>query len=578
MATTPTGADVPHDRFVLGAVDLLRERFVSTMRAFDGVTRSARQRFEERDWQRGQADALDRLRIFHGFVLSAVADLRPDLDARADARRSWSEVRDGFGRATGAEPNAEIAETFFNSVTRRLFEIVGVDAELEFAQDGTVAAIAAGAEAVHERFERDRDTRDVVLRLLEERRLPYRDAASDATRVAHRVDRFLGPAWGSNRFDAIEALRPTFFRNKGAYIVARIVREGRVLPFVLPLLHGDDGVYVDAVLMREADVSILFSFTRSYFHVAAEEPAAVIAFLRTILPRKSVAELYIALGYHKHGKTELYRSLRRHLEESDDRFELASGDRGLVMIVFTLPGYDMVFKVIRDRFEFPKNTTAVEVRRRYRLVFERDRVGRLVEAQEFHRLGFPVERFAPEVRDELLSLAAKTVRRDGDLLVLNHLYTERRVYPLNLYLREARPAAVRRAVVDYGRAIKELAAANIFPGDFLLKNFGVTRHGRVVFYDYDELCLLTDCRFRRLPVPRNVEEELASEPQFTVGEDDVFPEEFRTFLGLPGPLADLFESHHGELFAPEFWRELQERHRRGEIMDFYPYPQRDRLR
>jgi isocitrate dehydrogenase kinase/phosphatase len=396
--------------------------------------------------------------------------------------------------------------------------------------------------------------------------------------VAHRIDRFLGRAHGSNRFDAIEALRPMFFRNKGAYIVARIVRDGHELPLVLPLLHGEGGVYVDAVLMREADVSILFSFTRSHFHVAAGSPGDVIAFLRTILPRKPVAELYIALGYHKHGKTEMYRHLRRHLSHTTARFELASGDRGLVMIVFGLPDYDMVFKVIRDRFEFPKNTTAEDVRRRYRLVFERDRVGRLVEAQEFHRLELARERFAPEVLDELLSAASKSVRLAGDDVVIDHLYTERKVQPLNLYLRQARPTTARHAVIDYGRAIKELAAANIFPGDFLLKNFGVTRHGRVVFYDYDELCLLTDCRFRSLPAPRNVEEELASEPQFTVGEDDVFPEEFRTFLGLPDPLADLFEKHHAELFSPRFWTEMQERHRRGEIMDFYPYPQRDRLR
>jgi isocitrate dehydrogenase kinase/phosphatase len=290
-----------------------------------------------------------------------------------------------------------------------------------------------------------------------------------------------------------------------------------------------------------------------------------------------MAELYIALGFNKHGKTELYRHLRQHLRRFPDRFEYADGDRGMVMVVFTLPRYDGVFKVIRDRFAYPKQTTRAAVMDRYRLVFERDRVGRLVDAQEFEHLTFSRDRFDDDLLRDLLDEAGQTVAVEGDRVVIKHLYTERKVTPLNLYLRRSSAPAAWQAVVDYGRAIKELAAANIFPGDFLLKNFGVTRHGRVVFYDYDELCLLTDCNFRKMPEARHPEEELDPEPWFNVGPDDIFPEEFRRFLGLRDAQRELFVRYHVDLFDPEFWRGLQDRLRAGEILDFFPYPQERRL-
>jgi isocitrate dehydrogenase kinase/phosphatase len=215
---------------------------------------------------------------------------------------------------------------------------------------------------------------------------------------------------------------------------------------------------------------------------------------------------------------------------------------------------------------------------RYRLVFKRDRVGRMIEAQRFLQLKFKLNRFADDLLEELLRDTSNVVKREGDFLVFQHLYTERKVTPLNLYLRDADPAAARQAVIDYGAAIKELATANIFPGDFLLKNFGVTRHGRVVFYDYDELCLVTDCRFRRMPIPRTPEEELAPDPWFAAADNDVFPEEFRGFLGLTGELAEIFDRHHGDLFTPAFWRAQQRHHEEQTIPDFFPYPESERLR
>ena len=205
---------------------------------------------------------------------------------------------------------------------------------------------------------------------------------------------------------------------------------------------------------------------------------------------------------------------------------------------------------------------------RYDLVFRHDRVGRLVDAQQFEYLRFERERFT----EKLLEYAPNVVSVEDGCVVLKHLYTERRLTPLNLYIKEAPKSAAANAVIDYGQAIKDLAAANVFPGDVLLKNFGVTRHGRVVFYDYDELCLVTDCKFRTMPQACDFDDELAAEPWFYVGPMDIFPVEFRTFLGLTEPLRSIFIQSHGDLFGVEFWRELQARHTAGEVVGTYPYP------
>ncbi len=330
--------------------------------------------------------------------------------------------------------------------------------------------------------------------------------------------------------------------------------------------------------MNENDVSIVFSFTRSYFSVEVENPHEVIEFLKSIMPLKRTAELYISIGYNKHGKTELYRDLLRHLRDSHDQFEIAPGDKGMVMMVFDLPQFDVVFKIIKDTFAYPKTTTRQEVMDKYALVFKHDRAGRLVDAQEFEHLQFDRARFRDDLLTELLNSCANSVTVEGDRIAIKHLYTERKMTPLNLYLRQVDDEAARAAVIDYGQSVKDLAATNIFPGDMLLKNFGVTRHGRVVFYDYDELGLLTDYNFRELPQSSDYDEETSAEPWFYVGEYDIFPEEFIKFFGLQPNVKGVFLETHGDLLDVDFWTTMQARIRAGEIVDVFPYPQSRRLR
>ncbi len=553
----------------------IAEAYAAWHTAFRGISRRARGRFARREWQGGQEDAASRLASYQLGVARFVASLGV---LPPNPRQHWSRVRDAYATYFAGSPEADHAATFFNSVTRRLLGTIGSDPHAEFttsiapAASGHAALLAVPAGGLDAAF---------VGRILQDLDLgaawadPHGDASRAATAIQDQLrELHAGPAAAG---DIVELLPGAFYRNKGAYLVGRLRLGARVLPLVFALTHREDGVRIDAVLLSADEVSAVFGFSRSYFHVDMEHPAPVVAFLASIMPFKREDELWTAIGYHKHGKTVFYRTLMRHLAEPEACFEVSEGDRGMVMAVFTLPSLNVVFKVIKDRFDQPKSVTRDQVLARYNLVFAHDRVGRLADAQEFDHLRFQASHFAPALLDELRQVAGATVQVQGGDVVIRHCYTERRVTPLNLYLRNASPGDAIQVIVDYGQAVRDLAAANIFPGDMLLKNFGVTRHGRVVFYDYDELCLLTDCHVRQLPAAGTLEDEMSAEAWFAVREGDIFPEEFRHFVVLPGALGEAFLAHHDELFEPAFWRAMQERQRAGEVVDFFPYPAHRRL-
>ena len=542
---------------------------------FRAITRRASSRFEQRDWRGLRADATERLDLYRQHVDPVVAEVRALLGERVEERLIWAGMKAVYSGLIADRGDWELAETFFNSITRRVFATLGVDPAIEFVDTDFDTPPVPDGPPVFRVYDGPIAPRDLVCAILEDYRhaVPYAEVASQVDLAAKRIQEHLE----ESAIERAEVLVPVLYRNKGAYLIGRIWTAGRALPLAIALVNPADGIVIDALLLDENDLSIVFSFAHSYFHVEVERPHELVCFLRGLMPRKRVAELYISLGYHKHGKTELYRDLIHRLAASEERFEVAPGQPGMVMEVFTLPSYDLVLKVIRDRFSAPKRATRNSVMQKYRLVFRHDRAGRLVDAQEFEHLEFRRDRFSPALLDRLLAEAGEAVRVVDGRVAIRHAYIERRVTPLDLYLREADDGAASAAALDYGSAIKDLAASNIFPGDLWLKNFGVTRHGRVVFYDYDELCALTDCRFAPLPQPRDALEEFADEVWFYVGDNDVFPEEFRLFLRLPRGLNQIFLRDHADLFELGFWQELQARLRAGDLLDIFPYAPTRRL-
>lgn len=549
------------------------DAFIGYNADFRAITRRAPQRFEARDWIGSQHDAVERIDLYDRYVRQIIAQLEERFGDGVRDRALWTGAKRHFARLIESMPDNEFMKTFFSSTTRSLFGTVGLDPDIEFVALDVDPLRGIGSAVLTNTYV----NRGSLELLFEEAladfgfKCPYRNFEKTVTQTAVAVATQCTESGGAGAIDSVEIIRPVFFQISRAYLVGRINGKGWMLPLVIALKNADAGVVVDAVMTDEDRVSVLFSFTRSYYHVDLERVGEAVLFLRTMLPRKPLSELFIVLGRARQGKTERYRELFRHLGQSTDHFVHAAGERGLVMVVFTLPSFDVVFKLIRDRFAYPKNILREEVIAKYQMVFKHDRAGRLVDAQEFKRLRFPLRRFSKTLLDDLLSETAGTAHVDGEDLIIDHCYIERRMTPLNLYLRSASHEEAVAAALDYGQAIRDLAYTNIFAGDLLLKNFGVTRHGRVIFYDYDELCAVTDCKFRDLPTATNDEDEMRGESWFYVGESDVFPETFINFLGFDDSVKEQFMRFHGEILTAQFWRGVQQRLGQGDLMEVLPY-------
>jgi isocitrate dehydrogenase kinase/phosphatase len=547
---------------------------------FRAITRRAPLRFDSRDWKASQRDAVERIELYDRCVIQAITELRASLGPAALDRALWRQIHGEFAAQITQLADPEFVKTFFSSISRRMFGTVGVAPDIEFVATDLDPLANRTSAAGTNSYANHGSLALLFEDLLGDARFgsPWRDLDKSIAHVVGEVRAYLQSHGERRTLERVEVIRPVFYQISRAYIVGRVIGRDFLAPLVIALKNTDGGVLVDAVMLAEDDVSIIFSFTRSYFHADLERVAEAVVFLKSIMPKKPVSELFTVLGRARQGKTERYRELMRNLEHTADHFEHAPGERGLVMVCFTLSSADVVFKVIRDRFAFPKTVLREEVVAKYQLVFIHDRAGRLVDAQEFRRLRFPRKRFAPQLLAELRREAASTVHEDGEDLVFDHLYIERRMTPLNLYLRSASAEAAERAVLDYGQCIRDLAYTNIFPGDLLLKNFGVTRHGRVIFYDYDELCRVTDCNFRDIPQAATDEDEMRGEAWFYVGESDVFPETFINFLAFNESQRAALLRLHAEILTAGFWRGVQQRLIAGDVVEVLPYhPHRVRV-
>jgi isocitrate dehydrogenase kinase/phosphatase len=556
---------------------IIAHGFLAYRDRFAAITAGAAPRFAGRDWSGMLAAPAERLDAYAACVDTVVGEVRTTLGDRLAEHAVWAAAKEGYTPTVDGRPDRELAETFFNSITRRIFHTEGIDPEIEYVssppgpgrqagQGGADVVGFAGTEA---------DLAGHLSGLAWE--APWVNLERDVMLAVAEIGRRFELLGVLDVVGHIELLSEPFYRGQGAYLVGRARAGATWLALALVVHHTARGLTLGAVLAEGDDLSVLFSYTRASFLVRTACPAATVAYLGELMPHKRPAELYTTIGFHKHGKTELYRDFMRHVAAGEDRFEHARGIKGMVMMVFTMPGYDVVFKVIRDRFPYPKQTTRRQIMAKYAMVFRHDRAGRMIEAYEFEHLRFARGRFGDDLLAELAAEASRTVSVGGDEVTLHHVYVERRVTPLDIYVREANPIKAQAAIVDYGRAIKNLAATNIFPGDMLLKNFGVTRSGRVVFYDYDEITLLTDCNFREIPDTTAPDQEMAADPWFGVGGADIFPEEFVRFLGIRSELRDVFDYHHSDLFTVRFWRRAQERVRTGEAIEIFPYRRSRRL-
>ena len=589
-----------------GIAKAMMDGFNRHYRLFRTESARAKHRFETADWHGQQRAQRERIEFYDLRVKEATVRLEKEFKAGEQPMDVWQQVKLHYIGLLVDHHQPELAETFFNSVTTKILHRTHFHNDFIFVRPAVsteyIENDEPAATPTYRAYYPTRETLGAtIVRIIDNFQLqhPFEDLQRDAGYVLEAISGRLHQVTLRANFQ-IQVLSSLFFRNKGAYVVGKIINGFNEVPFALPILHNRTGkLMIDACLFGEDDLQMLFSFARAYFMVDMEVPSAYVQFLRSLMPRKPRAEIYNALGLAKQGKTLFYRDFLYHLKHSSDRFRIAPGIKGMVMLVFDLPSFPYVFKVIKDYYPPPKDTTREQIQGKYLLVKQHDRVGRMADTLEYSEVAFARDRFEDELIEEIREFAPSQLEisdRDGDgheEVVIKHLYIERRMIPLNIYLQEAFDAwraagedsagatqardQIERAVIEYGNAIKDLVAANIFPGDMLWKNFGVTRNGKVVFYDYDEIEYITDCNFRKIPQAHNEEEEMSGEVWYRVGPKDVFPETFGPFLLGNPAVREVFMKHHGDLLEASFWQAHKERIQAGHVFDVFPYEREKRF-
>ena len=553
---------------------IIYDGFIRYNNYFHRITRRARTRFEQRDWKGHQNDIVDRVDLYEKSVRRIVLALRRTLGPQLTDKNLWHDIRGYFANRLNQVPDNDFIKTFFNSTTRRIFGTEGHDPELEFISSGPTDDLQLIMSLNIRRYPYWVSLQRIFETILDDFsfRVPYDDINLNATKISKKIKTYTNEKFSKDveylRFEFIDSF---FYQAARAYLVGKLIHSEGESPIIIAFKNENRGISVDAVFLEEKEISLIFGYTRSYYFADPNSVIGTVHFLKSMLPKKPIDELYTVLGRLRQGKTERHRIFTEHLSKTKDKFVHADGEVGLVMIVFTLPSYNLVFKVIRDTFGAPKTISREDVISKYKLVSKHDRAGRLIDTQEFLNLKFPINRFSKELSKELLKNASISVRKENDNLILKHVYVERRVRPLNLYISEYSFEEAARAIIDYGEAIKDLAKTNIFPGDLLLKNFGVTQHNRIIFYDYDEVSLVTDCNFRDIPESNHIEDEMQADTWYYVGEHDIFPEEFIRFLSMNDKLKAEFMKYHKDLLTSKYWQRIKNQHLKGQALLVIPY-------
>ncbi|MGL4576451.1 MAG: bifunctional isocitrate dehydrogenase kinase/phosphatase [Burkholderiaceae bacterium] len=569
--------DSSDERFARDVARAILAGFDRHYGLFRYCAQRAKALFENGDWRGIQKVSRERIDYYDIRVAECVKNLQEEFAAESLSDEVWAAVKRYFVALLAAHKQPECAETFFNSVCCQILHRDYFKNDFIFVRPAVATDhMDADPPSFRVYYPATAGLRASLTKMLSDFGLasPFADIDRDVRWLARdalrELKRIAPKRRGTEPDCQIAVLSRLFFRNKGAYVIGKYVNGSVIYPFAIPLLRNSRGrIYADTLLFSQDDLSKLFTFTRAYFLVDMDVPAAYVSFLRELLPNRSKAELYTMIGLQKQGKTLFYRDFLHHLKHSHDKLIIASGIKGMVMSVFTLPSYPYVFKIIKDKMS--KDVTREFVKGKYQLVKMHDRVGRMADTWEFSDVALPKARVAQEVIDELTSLSPSIYEDEGATIVIKHVYIERRLRPLNIYLMQADDAELERAVKDYGNSIKDMASANIFPGDMLYKNFGVTRLGRVVFYDYDEVQYMTEMNFRVIPPAPNEEAEMSDTPWYSVGPNDVFPEEFERFLLGNARVRAAFMKHHADLLTRDFWANRQARIKTGHIEDVFPY-------
>ncbi|HEV2228335.1 MAG TPA: isocitrate dehydrogenase kinase/phosphatase AceK regulatory subunit [Steroidobacteraceae bacterium] len=552
------------------------ECFVSFYGAFQRLTQHAKTAFEVRDPAAAVTHARTRLGLYDDAVYALADELRLRYPALTEHEPLWAAVEETYRARAQDLYDGDLAIAFLHSVMRRVH--VGEWRPVDYTF-GDLPRLSAPREdvftAVGCHWPLEPGVLDEVLKV-GDLAVPYRDLDRDAARVAQR----LNESFASDRtleLERIEMIRGCFFRNRGAYLVGRLVfRDGRVKPLVIALRNGDEGLVARAVLVAIPHVHNLFSSTQAAFHVMNPHYHEIAEFLFTIMPRRPLGLQYSTFGFYHYSKVAVMSEITQLLAQSGQVLSTAPGSPGTVAMAFNAPCLPYVLKVIRDRptdgYKWGTFPGPAAVLDKYRRVHEINRTGSMLDNTIFNNLKLERAWFDPRLLEELVTAAGNAVRLQGDAVIFKYLVVQRTLMPLNIYLQVATPDKARRVISNLGHCIKNNAAANLFNRDFDIRNYGVTRYLKVYLYDFDAVEALTDMKVRTNTDRVEGEE---GPPAWYFEEGFVFlPEEIEPGLRLAHrELRRAFHAEHGDLLTVRYWEDMQAAHRTGQVPGVRAYPE-----
>lgn len=540
--------------------------------------------FEERDFASSVRVSERRLSLYSASIVDVSERLRQAYPQIHADETLWQEVAANYSALISGEYAEDVGRAYLHSLRRRIYQGEWRAEDYAFA-DMTPPGDEDLARVTRSYPLDAHMTAEVVAEIL---RIPgfkrdFADIDDDVARVMQRIsDNLENLPRRPHKLIRVDMIDAGFYRNRGAYLVGRLIFENdRFIPLILALLNDERGIYVDAVLTSVTYAHNIFSSTLANFHVTNPCYHEVCALLKSIMPKRPLGLHYSTIGYNHLGKVAVMRELEAELLESENGLETAVGSPGTVAMGFAASNSAYSLKVIRDKptaqYKWGEFGGLESVIRKYTRVHEINRTGSMLDSIIYYKVRLDRSWFSPALLEDLLAHAAETVSLNGDDVIFKYLIVQIKLTPLPVYLENASDRQAETAITNLGYCIKNNAAANIYNRDLDARNYGISSYSKVYLFDYDALEILSDVKIRT-----NLDREAGEEdiPDWYFEDGVVFlPEELVSGLCIrQRGLCDYFTRRHANLLGTEYWTEIQQYIQQGRVPSVSVYPDNQRIR
>lgn len=539
--------------------------------------------FEKRDFASSVHVSSRRLSLYSASIVNVSRRLQRAYPEIQGDTECWQGIEAHYLRLIKDEYAEDIGKAYLHSLRRKIYQDEWHAADYSFSE------MTSRDEAIFSEVLRSYEleselTEEIIESILN---IPqfirsYGDMPQERQRVLQRiVENLARSRHRADRLVRVEMINAGFYRNRGAYLVGRMIFDsGNFVPLIIALLNDESGLFVDAVLTSETYAHNIFSSALANFHVTSSYYHQVSALLKSIMPRRPLGLHYSTIGYNHLGKVAVMSDLESEIRDSDVGLETAVGSPGTVAMGFAAKNSAYSLKVIRDKptksYKWGEFGGVESVIRKYTRVHEINRTGSMLDSIIYYKIRLDRRWFSADLLEELLTEASETVSLVDDDVVFKYLIVQIKLTPLPVYLETATEKQAETAIANLGYCIKNNAAANIFNRDLDARNYGIGSYSKVYLFDYDALEDLTEVKIRTNLDREDGEEDI---PDWYFEEGVVFlPEELISGLCIPQRrLSDMFARRHHNLLTTQYWTEIQQDLLNGTVPSVSVYPDYERL-